>query len=271
MKVQVLLLFIFSFLPISCHIGELVDELGILRKQALFSIDEGITTIHNDSEQWKFVLEDLKTSVDKRVQQTLTYDIPQIFAKATGDATSGVLCVKDAVSEQVIYYLESIRAELLTGVSPLAYERFIDETELSIQGKASVAYRNIVLWDAVQPKYFGYSLELQARFYFIIYERQVPNGLYLGLFGKYSHKNATLKTASSKITFIDGFGKTIGLLTGWQHRFQKSMSRFVFDFNFGGGYQFADFSGRFSEKGKLISFLDSGIVPKIDFMVGFNF
>ena len=119
MKIHVLLLFICSILPISCHIGELVDELGILRKQALFSIDEGITTIHNDSEQWKFVLEDLKTSVDKRVQQTLTYDIPQIFAKATGDATSGVLCVKDAVSEQVIYYLESIRAELLTGVPPL--------------------------------------------------------------------------------------------------------------------------------------------------------
>lgn len=161
--------------------------------------------------------------------------------------------------------------EPLFSTYSLAYERFIDETELSIQGKASVAYRNIVLWDAVQPKYFGYSLELQARFYFIIYERQVPNGLYLGLFGKYSRKNATLKTASSEITFIDGFGKTIGLLTGWQHRFQKSMSRFVFDFNFGGGYQFADFSGRFSEKGKLISFLDSGIVPKIDFMVGFNF
>jgi hypothetical protein len=49
------------------------------------------------------------------------------------------------------------------------------------------------------------------------------------------------------------------------------MSKFTLDFNVGGGYQFADYAGRFNQKGKIIPFINSGIVPKVDFMIGFAF
>jgi hypothetical protein len=94
----------------------------------------------------------------------------------------------------------------------LAYERFIDETDISIQAKGSIAYRKITLWEAIEPQYLGYGLELQARYYMVIYNRDVPNGLYAGAFGKYAHKSAKLEVASGTITFIDGQGKTFGLL-----------------------------------------------------------
>jgi hypothetical protein len=108
-----------AIIPISCKkIGELTDELKVLRQQTIFSVDEAITTLHNDSNQWEFVLKDLNSKLDSRVQQTLTYDIPRITAIAVGESTSGVLCVKDAVGDQVLYYLQIIKAELLTGETP---------------------------------------------------------------------------------------------------------------------------------------------------------
>jgi hypothetical protein len=90
----------------------------MLREQAVVALNDGINTLQNQSNDWKPVLKELETKVDKRVQDVLTYNIPYITNLASQRALSSVLCVKESVKDEVLYYLQVVRAELVTGILP---------------------------------------------------------------------------------------------------------------------------------------------------------
>ena len=112
-------LFFFCLFPISCDITDtLKTEVTMLREQAVLSLNDAINTLQNQSTDWKPVLKDLETKIDKRVQDVLTYNIPYITNLASQRALSSVLCVKESVKDEVLYYLQVVRAELVTGILP---------------------------------------------------------------------------------------------------------------------------------------------------------
>ena len=111
-------LFFFCLFPISCDITDtLKTEVTVLREQAVLSLNDAINTLQNQSTDWKPVLKDLETKIDKRVQDVLTYNIPYITNLASQRALSSVLCVKESVKDEVLYYLQVVRAELVTDIS----------------------------------------------------------------------------------------------------------------------------------------------------------
>ena len=90
----------------------------MLREQAVLSLNDGINTLQNESADWKSILKDLDSKLDKRIQDILTYNIPYILDLASAKALSITLCVKESIKDEVIYYLQVARAELITGVRP---------------------------------------------------------------------------------------------------------------------------------------------------------
>ena len=109
----------FCFLPVSCDITDtLKTEVTVLREQAVISLNDAINTLQNQSTDWKPVLKDLESKIDRRVQDVLTYNIPYIVNLASQRALSSALCVKESVKDEVLYYLQVVRAELVTGILP---------------------------------------------------------------------------------------------------------------------------------------------------------
>ncbi len=109
----------FCFIPVSCDITDtLKTEVTVVREQAVVSLNDAINTLQNQSTDWKPVLKDLEAKIDKRVQDVLTYNIPYITNLASQRALSSVLCVKESVKDEVLYYLQVVRAELVTGILP---------------------------------------------------------------------------------------------------------------------------------------------------------
>jgi hypothetical protein len=109
----------FCFFPTSCDITDtLKTEVTVVREQAVISLNDAINTLQNQSTDWKPVLKDLETKIDKRVQDALTYNIPYITNLASQRALSSALCVKESVKDEVLYYLQVVRAELITGILP---------------------------------------------------------------------------------------------------------------------------------------------------------
>lgn len=109
----------FSFLPISCsRLDAIKDEMTQLREQSVLALNDGINALQNESANWQGVLKDLENNMDKRIQDILTYNIPYITNLASQRALSTVLCVKENVKDEVIYYLLVARSELITGIKP---------------------------------------------------------------------------------------------------------------------------------------------------------
>lgn len=107
------------FLPTSCGLFDGIEqELKQLREQSVLALNDGINAIQNESADWQFVLKDLSQQIDQRVQDILTYNIPYILNLASQRALSTVLCVKENIKDEVIYYLQVARAELITGELP---------------------------------------------------------------------------------------------------------------------------------------------------------
>lgn len=150
MKIFKLLFFLslFSFLPISCNISDKIEaELTVIREQAVLSLNDGINALQNQSGDWQSVLKDLETKIDKRVQDVLTYNIPYITNLATQRALSSVLCVKESVKDEVVYYLQVARAELVTGVMPpLPHTKICATSLLTIDLNAPRNIRNQIVF-----------------------------------------------------------------------------------------------------------------------------
>ncbi|MGB8190472.1 MAG: DUF3575 domain-containing protein, partial [Chitinophagaceae bacterium] len=96
----------------------------------------------------------------------------------------------------------------------------------------------------------------------------LTGGIYTGLFVDYSQYKITLSIPEGDINFLDGNSKFVGFVLGYQHCIK---SRLHIDGNFGGGYHIADYSGRFSEKGRVLpSLITNGFLPKIDIQIGLS-
>ena len=151
----------------------------------------------------------------------------------------------------------------------IAYERFIPETEISIQVYTSFTQRNITIWDNLKPTMIGFSGELQGRYYLAAKRRKTVSGIYNGVFGKYATNKISMEIPEGTVNFLDGNSKVFGLLVGYQQGFNN---RFFIDLTMGSGYHKADYSGKFSDKGRVIpSLISSGFIPKFDFRVGLAF
>jgi hypothetical protein len=151
-----------------------------------------------------------------------------------------------------------------------SYERFFDKTAWSVQLSGSFTSRNVTIWESLSPQLTGFSGELQGRRYFESGQRDLPTGAYAGLYGKYSGYKIHLQLPAGDVNFLDGNSKIGGILLGYQHGFLNNL--LCLDATIGAGYHFADYSGRFSEKGRLIpSLVSNGVLPKIDLKIGFAF
>ncbi len=138
----------FCFVPISCDITDtLKTELTVVREQAVISLNDAINTLQNQSTDWKPVLKDLETKIDKRVQDALTYNIPYITNLASQRALSSVLCVKESVKDEVLYYLQVVRAELVTGIlPPLPHTKICATSQVTLDLNSPRNIRNQIVY-----------------------------------------------------------------------------------------------------------------------------
>ena len=68
---------------------------------------------------------------------------------------------------------------------------------------------------------------------------------------------------------LNGASYSGGLMAGCQFWAKyKGHNLVLIDIFMGGGYKIADYSGRFAEKGRLIQYARSGIVPRFVVSVG---
>lgn len=132
----------------SCKkIDRIVDEMTQLREQTVLALNDGINALENQSSDWQFVLKDLERNIDKRINDILTYNIPYIVNLASQRALSTVLCVKENVKDEVIYYLQVAIAELTTGVKPpLPATKICLTSLLTIDLNAPRSIRNQVVF-----------------------------------------------------------------------------------------------------------------------------
>ncbi|GEM_PF-2411579 len=146
-----------------------------------------------------------------------------------------------------------------------AYEKFVPNSSFSFQISGSVTQRTVTIWENISPSIFGYSGDIQGRYY----ASNKLRGIYGGAFAEYSRYNIELKIPEGDVSFLSGNSKLLGVVGGYQLVFQ---SRLYLDFTLGGGYHFADYSGKFSDKGKLLpAIISNGLLPKIDIKFGIGF
>jgi Protein of unknown function (DUF3575) len=151
----------------------------------------------------------------------------------------------------------------------LSYERVLPN-DWSVQLHGSYTYRDITIWESLQPKFTGFAAELQARRYFPAANRDLPTGVFAGAYGKYAQYQMNMVIPAGKINFLDGNSKIFGVLLGYQHGFWEN--RFCVEVCLGGGYHIADYKGKLSERGRIIpSIISNGILPKIDLKIGIAF
>ncbi|MBL7816167.1 MAG: DUF3575 domain-containing protein [Saprospiraceae bacterium] len=151
----------------------------------------------------------------------------------------------------------------------VAFERFIGDTKFSVQAYGSLTNRKVTIWENLQPTLFGFGGELQGRYYFANTKRKTISGIYNGVFAKYLQNKISMMLPEGEAVFLDGNSRIAGLLIGYQQGF---FNRFFIDVSLGSGYHIADYSGKFSDKGRIIpSLISSGFVPKFDIKAGIAF
>jgi hypothetical protein len=76
-------------------------------------LNQGIHEISMESANWRFVLEDMQAQLIEDAQSTLRHEIAALLQRGIGAASSGAVCVTDAIPKRLIYALEVLRAEQL--------------------------------------------------------------------------------------------------------------------------------------------------------------
>jgi hypothetical protein len=146
--------------------------------------------------------------------------------------------------------------------------------QYSLQVGGSFTSQAVTLWEGLEGRANGYSINFQGRRYFLPgYEtngRIAPEGVYLGIWGRYQHLDTKLRIGNDQADMLNGAAYSGGLLAGCQFwvRYQQR-NLFMLDAFMGAGYKVADYSGRFAEAGRLIDYARSGIVPRLVVSVGF--
>jgi hypothetical protein len=155
----VLVLMLLAIFPYSCglvdSVNEIKSELTQLREQSVLALNDGINALQNSSSDVLTVLKDVEGRMDKRIQDVLTYNIPYITNLASQRLLSSVLCIKESVKDEAIYYLQVARAELITGIlPPLPHTKICLTSVSTIDLNAPRGLRNQVI-------YTGYYIHTQ--------------------------------------------------------------------------------------------------------------
>lgn len=149
----------------------------------------------------------------------------------------------------------------------LSYERFSEDTSFSIQFSTLLTKRSLNVWEGIQADVSGYGAEIQGRYNF---KDGFNYKLYFGVFAKYSQHNFQINIPAGKIDILKGTSKNLGVVGGYRLFFTKH--RLFLDCSYGAGWHFADYSGKFSDKGRIIpSIISNGIFPKFDLSIAYKF
>jgi len=146
-----LIILILLITPLSCKkLDRLEIELKTFRENAILSLNDGINLLENESADWQFVLQKISNDLNDNIQDALTYDIPYIINIASQRATSSVLCIKENVKDEVLYYLRVAKSELLTGlIVPLPQTKICLTSLPVLDLNAPRAIRNNVIYTGI--------------------------------------------------------------------------------------------------------------------------
>lgn len=125
--------------------NRLIDELITTREQAIFAIDEAIYSIDYAGADVKTTLADLDKKFSDQIQDALLYNIPYITNTLIGNAGVEARCNIDFTASRAVFYLNMMKAELLTGQrpgapKPVTCQSSIDKIDLN----APLGTRNVI-------------------------------------------------------------------------------------------------------------------------------
>ena len=152
------------------------------------------------------------------------------------------------------------------------YEYILNDN-FSLQIGGTITNQNVTYWGGLGGRVFGYSTDLQLR-YFInpdqrVGERLAPLGFYTGVWGQYETFSANITIGGDTGELLSGGAIKTGVILGYQFWLKiRGKKIMLIDPFLGGGYKFADYSGKFTEKGRLIAFTRKGITGRIGVSVG---
>jgi len=188
------------------------------------------------------------------------------------------------LSSIVIIQAQDFKPTRILKIDPLALfastislrmEQVLDG-QYSVQAGGSYTTQQVTMWEGLQGRASGYTVNMQFRRYFVpgyeMIQRVAPEGVYIGAWAKYEHLDAKLKIGNDQADMLNGAAYSGGLMAGCQFWLKyKKHDIALLDAFMGGGYKVADYSGRFSEKGRLINYARSGIVPRLVVSLGVPF
>lgn len=183
-----------------------------------------------------------------------------------------ILCAQEMKPERII---KIDPLALLASTIGMRVEQVLND-RISVQVGGSFTTQQVTMWEGLQGRAMGYTVNMQVRRYFLPgYETArtiAPEGVYIGAWGKYENLNASLKIGGEKADMLDGAAYSGGVMAGCQFWIRyKKRNLGLLDAFMGGGYKIADYSGRFSERGRLISYARSGIIPRFVVSLGLPF
>ncbi|MEM0991989.1 MAG: hypothetical protein AAF847_07855 [Bacteroidota bacterium] len=100
------------------NLGGAVEEFRLFREESIFAIDEAIVSVENGLMNGTDAIKALGRQLDQSIQDVLVYNVPFILDKLTGEANSAIFCATDFAANRALYYMRSMKAELLTGELP---------------------------------------------------------------------------------------------------------------------------------------------------------
>ena len=124
-----LIVFVISILliPTGCRkarktfgdaINDGINEFRLLREDAIFEIDKSINLIENGLYSATEAVDELGEQIDETVQKVLVYNVPFIIKKLSAEIAVLEFCSVDFLKNRSLYYLRTMKAELIDGELP---------------------------------------------------------------------------------------------------------------------------------------------------------
>lgn len=159
------------------------------------------------------------------------------------------------------------------------YERVFTD-RISAQLGASYSTKEVVIWEDLQAKLYGYSVTPEIRYYIpsrkiLKNETTAPVGFYTGVWATYQILNAdlaSLNNESRKTEILKLESYAGGLMVGWQAWLKiKKQPIIMLDLYTGIGYQNSNIQGRIAEKGQFLFYKNKGLSPRLGLSLGYSF
>ena len=99
-------------------LGGISTQIDTATADATRVLDDGITTISQNSDSWQNTLQGMQSKLTVDTQQTLRNEINDLMKGSIAVANSGVQCDFDFIAHRVLQELKSLRADLLKQPTP---------------------------------------------------------------------------------------------------------------------------------------------------------